>query len=186
MKQNLCAYLATVFRGPIGIGLDDVKKLPAMAAGVDASMATKLEATETHPKICKLCAMGKQSRQLLRIPRAGASKIGEIIHTDIAGGGKLPQIFDGARYVITLIDDYSNFMAIYLLKRKFEAEKALKDFISFIKNRNTPVLKLRSEYSSSQTQELLKNVGIVWDPTAPHNLTKMALPDETSERYLKG
>ena len=108
-----------------------------MATGIDASMATKLETSETHPRIFESCAMGKQSRQLLRVPRARASKIGEIIHTDIAGEGKLPQTYGGAYYVISLIDDYSNFMTIYLLKKKSEVEKALKNYMTFMKNKGT-------------------------------------------------
>lgn len=167
------------------LNINDVKRLPNMAIGIDVSNATKLESTESHPAICESCAIGKQTRNLVRIPRDRVTKIGEIIHIDIAGGGKLPQTLDGARYVMSLIDDYFNFMTIYLLKKKSEAEKALKEFINFMKNRQTPVQILRSdnggEYSSNHTQELLKNIGIEWNPIAPHNSNQ----DGVAERNFR-
>lgn len=144
-----------------------------MAIGIDATNATKLKSTEFHPAICESCAIGKHTRNLVRIPRKRVFRISEIIHTEIAGGGKLLQTLGGARCVLTLIGDYFNFVTIFLLKRKSEAEKALKDYISFMKNKGTPVQILRSdngrEFSFNHTQDLLKDIDIEWNPTAPHN-----------------
>ena len=144
------------------LSIDDIKKLPAMATGIDSTNATRLESTESHPRICESYAIGKQHRQPVCIPRERATKVGEIVHTDIAGGGKLPQTLGGARYVLSIIDDYSNFMTVYLLKRKSQAEEVLKDYVLIMKNKGTPMLKLRSdnsrEYAAPATQELLKNI----------------------------
>ena len=155
------------------LNMEDVKRLPGMADGIDVSTANKLESIEVSPAICESCAVGKHTRNLVKTSRKRATRIGEIIHSDIAGGGKLPLTLGGARYVLSLIDDYSNFMTIYLLKRKSEAYMALKQFISYMENRQTPVSIFRSdnggEYSANHTQELLKNTGVEWDPTAPYN-----------------
>ena len=64
-------------------------------------------------------------------------------------------------------------MTIYLLKRKSEAYAALKQFVSYMEKRQTPVSIFRSdnggEYSANQTQELFKDTGVIWNPTAPYN-----------------
>jgi transposase InsO family protein len=48
------------------------------------------------------------------------TRIGELIHSDIAGTINVPSLGNN-RYVLTFTDDYSHYVTIYLLKFKSEA-----------------------------------------------------------------
>lgn len=125
-----------------------------------------MESEESHPHQCESCMIGKQHRNLVRIPRTRASAIGEIVHTDISGGGRMPATRGGARYVIKLIDDFSNFMYVYLLQRKDQTPEVMKDYFALMKNRGTPVKMLRSdnggEFAGHLSKNLLKQFHLVF------------------------
>ena len=66
------------------LNMEDVKRLPQMADGIDVTTANRLESIETIPAICEPCVVGKHTRNLVRVSRKRATRIGEIIHSDIA------------------------------------------------------------------------------------------------------
>ena len=138
----------------------DVKRLANMSIGIDVDSANSLENKESPEMVCGACAIGKQHRTSSRKPHTRAIKVGELVHTDLAGGGKIPKIDGGSRYVTTMIDDYSEHTTTYLLERKSELKGVLRDYLELMKTRGTPVHRLRSdnggEYADHQIIELLK------------------------------
>jgi hypothetical protein len=58
-------------------------------------------------------------------------KLGNKVVTDIYG--PFPDSVEGYRYVISFTDVYSRFSACYFLRRKSDAEQALKSFVAFFK-----------------------------------------------------
>ncbi len=71
-----------------------------------------------------------------------------------------------------MIDDYSEYTITYLLERKSDLKGVLRNYLTFMKTRGTPVHRLRSdnggEYAGHQTIELLEEHGVKWEPTAPY------------------
>lgn len=79
--------------------------------------------------ICEPCKEGKANRLSFRskeLPRS--HRIGELLHTDI--GGPVQPTRNGERYYQVIIDDYSHFTQVFLLKRKSEAEENLMNYVT--------------------------------------------------------
>jgi hypothetical protein len=146
------------------MNMADVKRLANMSTGIDVDSANSLENQESPESVCEACAIGKQHRTPSRRPHTRATKIGELVHTDLAGGGNIPKTDGGARYVATMIDDYSQYTTTYLLGRKSELKTILRNYLKLMKTRGTPVQRLRSdnggEYAGHQTIELLEEHGV--------------------------
>jgi len=155
------------------LNMADVKRLANMSTGIDVDSANSLENEESPESVCGACAIGKQNRTPSRKPHTRATKVGELVHTDLAGGGKIPKTDGGSRYVATMIDDYSQYTTTYLLERKSDLKGVLRKYLEFMKTQGTPVHRLRSdnggEYAGHQTIELLEEHGVKWEPTAPYN-----------------
>jgi len=155
------------------LNMADVKRLASMSIGIDVDSANSLESKESPESVCRACAIGKQHRTPSRKPHTRATKAGELVHTDLAGGGKIPKTDGGSRYVATMIDDYSQYTTTYLLERKSDLKGVLRKYLKLMKTRGTPVHRLRSdnggEYAGHQTIELLEEHGVKWEPTAPYN-----------------
>lgn len=83
-------------------------------------------------KICKYCIEGKSIRKHFDSCTKRTKNVGELIHTDIAGPVVTPTV-GGYKYFQVIIDDYSHFLIIKLLKNKGEAEQNLIDYIKMLK-----------------------------------------------------
>lgn len=155
------------------MNMDDVKRLSTMSIGIDPSKADALEKQEPPKIICESCAIGKQHRTPVRIPRTRATYVGQIVHADLAGGWIITRTTGGTLYVTAMTDGYSDFTTVYLLKKKSELTTVLSDYIAFMKNRKTPIQTFRSdnggEFIGYLPKRLMKNERIVWDPTVPFN-----------------
>ncbi|CEG37391.1 FOG: Transposon-encoded proteins with TYA, reverse transcriptase, integrase domains in various combinations [Plasmopara halstedii] len=81
------------------------------ATGIDIASVNKWE-------ICDGCALGKQTRVRFRSTSADrASKLLEVIHSDVCGPMKT-STFRDKRYFVTCIDDNSRYCVVYLIKNK--------------------------------------------------------------------
>ena len=58
--------------------------------------------------------------------RTKSSRVLEIIHTNVCGP-ITPETYQGYKYFVTFIDDYSNFTVVYLLKSKCKVFQKLKE-----------------------------------------------------------
>ncbi|KAJ9567458.1 LOW QUALITY PROTEIN: hypothetical protein OSB04_003424 [Centaurea solstitialis] len=96
----------------------------------------------THPtQLCEVCLVGKQSRLSFPIQaQYRASKPLELIHTDLCGP-IAPETSAGNRYFFLLVDDFSRFMWVYVIKRKDEALVAFKKFKVQVENETSSKIK---------------------------------------------
>lgn len=85
-------------------------------------------------EVCETCLAGKMARKPFpSVVDRKAKQILDIIHTDLCGPFSTATP-SGNRYFLSLIDDYSRFVVIYLLKEKSEAKEKVKDFVYFCQN----------------------------------------------------
>ena len=96
--------------------------------------------------LCGGCMKGKQtvtsfpSRTLKK-----SSRVLELVHTDVMGPMRTLSK-GGAKFVLTLVDDYSRYVVAYLMKNKSEVPGKLKEFRAFYENQWGERLKcLRSD-----------------------------------------
>jgi len=140
--------------------MTDVKRLVNMSIGIDVNSTDSLENEESSESICEACVIGKQNRTSSRKPHIRVIKVGELVHLNLVDDGKISKIDEEFRYVATMIDDYSQYMIIYLLQRKFDLKGVLRKYLKFMKIQSTSIQRLRSdnedEYADHQIIELLE------------------------------
>ncbi|BES91785.1 Hypothetical protein2 [Nesidiocoris tenuis] len=84
----------------------------------------------TSDEVCESCRESKSARLPFRpTSKPRSRRVGELVHCDIGGPVKTPTNQD-ERYFMVLVDDYSHFCTVYLLKSKSEAETHLRSYIS--------------------------------------------------------
>ena len=83
----------------------------------------------------------------------------EVVHSDV--WGPFFESFDGYKYFVTFIDDFSRVTWLYLLKSKSEVVEAFMDFHNLVKNHfDSKIQTLRSdngsEYMSTTHDKIFK------------------------------
>lgn len=154
--------------GHLGVG--NLKKLQHMSNGLNLK-PEDFEYLENT--VCEICAKARQTRNPFIEKRQRATRPLEIIHTDICGPVE-PITWDGMKYFISFLDDYTHFTTVYLLTGKYEAVQAIKDFIKESETKwNLKTAKIRcdngKEYVNNQLKEWCKNRGTVLDYTIPYS-----------------
>ncbi|CAH9097073.1 unnamed protein product [Cuscuta epithymum] len=99
-----------------------LKLLPVIAS---SSSQKKLN------KACEVCPQAKQVRDSFPASNNKASRILELIHCDLWGPYKTPSTCD-AVYFLTLVDDFSRAVWVYLLRDKKEVHQYFLSFIAMV------------------------------------------------------
>lgn len=124
--------------------------------------------------VCGVCCEGKMSR--LPFPKESVSKtqaVGDLVHSDLGGPMEVATP-GGNRYFMTMVDDFSGYTVIYLLKAKSEAESKIREYFNLVKNQfGRPPRVLRTdgggEYSGSSLKKFLAESGTIHQMTAPYS-----------------
>lgn len=114
--------------------------------------------------MCDICIQGKQTRKPFIGSRPKANRVLERIHTDVCGPFT-PQTWDGYRYFVSFIDDYSHFTYIYLMKNKSDVLKCLIEYEAMATAlQNLPISFITVDqgckYSSNDANQFFKRKGI--------------------------
>lgn len=94
------------------------------------------------------------------------------MHTDLCGP-ITPNTWDGNKYFLTFLDDFTHYAMVYLIKRKEEVSEKIKEYIRRIEAHwNTRIDKLRSdngrEYVNKNAITWCKFKGIEMNTTVPY------------------
>ena len=128
----------------------------------------------THPQqVCQDCLAGKQSR--FSFPASTnyrASKPLELIHADLCGPIS-PATIGGSHFFMLLVDDFSRWMWIYVIKTKDQALLMFDKFKRLVENsQNRRIKILRTdrggEFLSTNFTRLCEDAGIDRQFTAPY------------------
>ena len=82
-------------------------------------------------KACEVCPQAKQKRDSFPVSDSKASRIFELIHCDLWGPNKIPSLC-GAHYFLTLVDDFSRAVWVYLLRSKTQVYQVFCSFFAMI------------------------------------------------------
>ena len=80
-------------------------------------------------KACDVCPRAKQSRNSFSLSDKKASRIFELVHCDLWGPYHTVSSC-GARYFLTIVDDFSRAVWVYLLIDKLEVFKTFMSFLA--------------------------------------------------------
>jgi len=147
------------------LGMSNLLKLKRMCDGVTFAFNNQLEFD------CVVCAEAKLTKKPHNSVRRRASKVLEIIHTDVCGPID-PETHDKNKYFVTFIDDFSHFTEVHLIQHKSEVFSCLKKFTNEAENQHEiKVKKIRcdngGEYISNEFLEWAEEKGIIIDYTVP-------------------
>lgn len=78
-----------------------------------------------HTRLCSTCVQGKQTKLPHNETRQRATRPLQLVHSDLLGP-VTPTTYDGKRYVLTFIDDFTHYTVAYLLSTKSETFKCFK------------------------------------------------------------
>ncbi|CAL1397690.1 unnamed protein product [Linum trigynum] len=138
------------------------------------NLCTSIETYSSIP--CDVCHFARQKR----LPFPSSSSVTEnpfqLIHTDIWGPHPVPS-YDGHRYFLTIVDDFSRMTWIILLQTKAEARPKLKEFCNYIERQfDTSVKKIRSDQGKEfRMSDFFQNTGIF------HEQSCVETPEQNSK-----
>ncbi|KAK9923369.1 hypothetical protein M0R45_031791 [Rubus argutus] len=94
---------------------------------------------------CDVCPLAKQTRQPFPLSAISTTKIFSLIHCDIWGRYKTAS-HSGAHYFLTIVDDFSRFTWVFLMRHKSEAQTLLRQFFNYVATQfNTKDQQFRSD-----------------------------------------
>ena len=127
--------------------------------------------------VCEGCVKGKVHRSPIPKTRTSprASDLLDKVHSDVCGPVEVPSL-GGSRYFVTFIDEHSNWVTVFLLKRKSEVAVRFLEYEKLAERQTGRKRRvLRSdrggEYLSDMLSSYFKHQGIVHELTAadtPH------------------
>lgn len=95
------------------LGYNNMKRLLSITKGMNITN----KEIEKLDKVCEICLRARQLRFPFKTERSRASRPLEIIHTDVLGPID-PMTWNGKRYVVTMLDDYTHFLMVYVIEHK--------------------------------------------------------------------
>lgn len=110
-----------------------------MVDGIDKNIKTQ------KVEFCEPCVSAKMSK-LPFGSRSKSNRILEIVHSDVCGPIS-PESYDGNKYFVSFIDDFTNFTVIYLInKRKNEIFGKFREYLNMAESKfNCKLSKLRCD-----------------------------------------
>jgi transposase InsO family protein len=92
-------------------------------------------------KVCDTCQRAKQTRETFPLSSKHASDVFDLIHCDLWGAYRTPSSC-GASYFLTIVDDCSRAVWIFLLIDKKEVSQTLTNFLSMVERQYNKKVKI--------------------------------------------
>lgn len=132
----------------------------------------KSNSVELSNEICDSCAKAKLARTPFPISMIRSNVIFDLIHCDIWGGYRIPS-YTKANYFLTIVDDFSRAVWVFLIKHKSDASKCLVNFYKMVEVQfGKQIKKVRcdngGEFTSNTMIEFYNKNGILLETTCPH------------------
>ncbi|KAL2925577.1 Retrovirus-related Pol polyprotein from transposon RE2 [Bienertia sinuspersici] len=109
---------------------------------LNPSLHTKTIVSESF---CQICPLAKQHRLPFTPSSIKSDRIFQLLHIDIWGPYRVAT-HDGCKLFLTIVDDYSRFTWVHLLKFKSDAIPILQHFIAYVETQfQTLVLSVRTD-----------------------------------------
>ena len=121
---------------------------------------------------CATCIKNKMHNIPFENDRTRATEILQLVHTDLNGPHKNAG-YNGSKYFLTFIDDYSKYTLIYTIKYKSQVYNCFLEYINLVENLTEKKLKkLRcdngGEYVNNDVFNLIREKGIYLEPCPPY------------------
>ena len=123
-----------------------------------------MNSNSTSDLSCEVCLSAKQCRGPFSDTRPRAKRVLERVHSDVCGS-LAPTAWDGSKYYISFIADFSHFAAIYPIKKKSDVFDSFKQYeaectAKFGARISMLTTDQGTEYLSTKQREWYKEKGI--------------------------
>ncbi|GKC81894.1 ribonuclease H-like domain-containing protein, partial [Tanacetum coccineum] len=112
LKANKISGIGRQFNGLYLFDVDNAYLVTLLDALKDS---LNLDSHSTSDHLCDTCNKAKHTREPFPLSDHKSSKIGELVHLDVWGPYKITSR-DGFRYFLTIVDDFSRAVWVYMLK----------------------------------------------------------------------
>lgn len=151
------------------VGCDSLQQL------VKKDMITGLKLAEFDKDtiLCEPCLSGKIAKLPFNInEKRRSSRPLELIHSDVCGQIN-PPTWDGKRFFVSFIDDYSHFAMIFLISSKDEVLECFRDYEALVTaHLGTRISRFRTdnggEYMNNAMRAFCREKGIAMEMTVPY------------------
>ncbi|XP_071708647.1 uncharacterized protein [Rutidosis leptorrhynchoides] len=104
-------------------------------------LKTKQKKRDLNIEPCEICHKAKQTRLPFPLSEQKTTNLGDLIHLDLWSPFKI-QSKEGFKYFLTIIDDYSSAVWIYMLKSKEDVYDNVFSFVQLIENQFSKKVKI--------------------------------------------
>jgi len=185
-NQSPGASLATWHRRLCHRSLDDAAVRYISSKVENMEVNNKSEST---PKICGICAQGRQHKEAGTKRREKCREILAIVHSDLCGPMQTVGL-NGERYFVTFIDEMSGRVSIALLNTKDGAIKAFESYRARAEKSSGKVIKVfrndgGGEYLNREFKKYLTEAGIQHIVSPPYTPSQNGLAERTNRTIME-
>ena len=121
--------------------------------------------SEKDPKPCDICHKAKQIREPFPLSDHSVNALGELVHLDVWGPYKV-ETTARCRYFLTVVDDYTRAVWVFLLKGKDEVFSHVVNFYAMLKNQFDKTIKAvrtdnGTEFFNHKMNSFFETTGII-------------------------
>ncbi|GJW54144.1 ribonuclease H-like domain-containing protein [Tanacetum coccineum] len=114
---------------------------------------------------CEICQRAKQTREPFPLSDHKSKSLGDLVHLDLWRPYKVTSS-EGFRYFLTVVDDYSRAVLVYLIKSKDEVSHFITVFYNLIENQFKRKIKVfrsdnGTEFVNQSVSKLCSDKGII-------------------------
>ncbi|XP_012857659.1 PREDICTED: uncharacterized protein LOC105976934 [Erythranthe guttata] len=134
---------------------------------------------------CYVCPLAKQKRLHFSNSSSVSTAMFDLIHCDIWGPFKVPS-YSGFHYFVTLVDDYSRFTWVHLLKTKSEVITVVPRFLKMVLNQFGKSIKVfRSDNAYElQFKSLFDELGVIHQFSCVYTPQQNAIVERKHQHIL--
>jgi hypothetical protein len=153
--------------------------------GIPSNLIKRVLTESASIQQCRACILGKMQKTPFTMGAEShliTSRVGELLHFDLTGGPNMDTI-RGERYAIIIIDDYSRYIWIGLLKRKDDAISKFMNLICQLDRHNDTKVKTIHMDGGGEGRDLnfrsaCERRGIRFETTNPHSPEQNAVAEK--------
>ncbi|GJR97848.1 ribonuclease H-like domain-containing protein [Tanacetum coccineum] len=133
--------------------------------------------------VCEVCYRAKQTRD------HKSKKLGKLVHLDLWGPYRVSSR-EGYKYFLTVVDDYSRAVCVYLAKTKDEVFEVFVSFINMLDNQfEVKVKTVRSdngtEFVNHKMSNMFSDLGIIHQTSCAHTPRQNEIAKRLPSSVLK-
>ncbi|KAJ0435793.1 putative RNA-directed DNA polymerase [Helianthus annuus] len=143
--------------------------------------------TSKETQLCEVCHKAKQHRIPFPLSDHVSKCVGELVHLDLWGPYKVTSK-EGFKYFLTVVDDFSRAIWVYLIKTKDEVIGCIINFYTFLKNQFEKTVKIfrsdnGTEFVNKQVATFSESNGILHQTSCTHTPQQNGIA-ERKHRHL--